>query len=255
MASHKRDTAAGEGTSRVPPVDGAQSEAQGETPTQPLPAPPPPMEIPRDTAHPVPPPFPTDQDLRSAVYLLTQFVATQKQVRASASAGSSEGSGSSRVREFIALSPPEFTGTDQREDPRYFIDQLHRIFRVMHATEKEVFELAAYLSYEGWERSRGSDAPPAIWENFSDAFLDQYLLREIRQARVDQFLALKQGNMSVREYSLHFYSLAKYAPSIVATMRNRIHRFIAGLAPELTEVCATAALQDSMDISRIQAFA
>ncbi|XP_070042741.1 uncharacterized protein [Nicotiana tomentosiformis] len=61
--------------------------------------------------------------------------------------------------------------------------------------------------------------------------------------------------MSVREYSLNFDSLGRYAPSIVATMRDRIHRFIAGLAQELTEAYSTAALHDSMDISQIQAFA
>nr|XP_009802368.1 PREDICTED: uncharacterized protein LOC104247917 [Nicotiana sylvestris] len=37
-------------------------------------------------------------------------------------------------------------------------------------------------------------------------------------------------------------------------MRDKIHRFIAGLALELTEACATAVLQDSVDISQIQAF-
>ncbi|XP_070032397.1 uncharacterized protein [Nicotiana tomentosiformis] len=128
--------------------------------------------------------------------------------------------------------------------------------------EKEVVVLAVFqlrdiaiLWYEGWERSRVCDVPPVSWENFLDAFLDQYLPREIRQARVDQFLDLKKGNMSVREYSLRFYSLARYAPSVVSTMQDRIHRFIAGLALELTEACATAALQDSMDISRIQEFA
>ncbi|XP_070013171.1 uncharacterized protein [Nicotiana sylvestris] len=140
----------------------------------------------------------------------SRLVATQQQARASASAGPFEGFGSSRVQEFIALNPPEFTGTYQRKDLQDFIDQLHRIFRVMHATEKEAVELAAFrlrdisiLWYEGWERSRGCDAPPAIWENLSDAFLDQY------------------------------------APSIVATMRDRIYRFIAGLAPELTEAFPT----------------
>ncbi|XP_070056970.1 uncharacterized protein [Nicotiana tomentosiformis] len=221
--SQRRDTTTGERTSSLPLVDGAQSEAQGEIPTQPLPAPPPPKEIPRDTAHPFPPSLPSDQDLRSAVHLLTQLVATQQQARALASAGSSEGYVSSRLREFIALSPPKFMGTDQREDPQDYIDPLHKICWVMHATEKEAVKLAVFrirdiaiLWYEGWERSRGHDAPPTIWENFSDAFLDQY------------------------------------APSIVATMRDRIHWFIAGLAPELTEACATDALQDSMDITRIQ---
>ncbi|XP_070032016.1 uncharacterized protein [Nicotiana tomentosiformis] len=73
---------------------------------------------------------------------------------------------------------------DQREDPQDFIDQLHRIFRVMNVKEKEAVELAAFQ------------------------LLDIAILW-----------------------------------------------FIAGLAPELTEACATAALQDSMDISQIQAFA
>nr|XP_009785552.1 PREDICTED: uncharacterized protein LOC104233801 [Nicotiana sylvestris] len=188
----------------------------------------------------------------------SRFVATQQQARASASAGPSEGSGSSRVREFIALNPPEFTGTDQREDLQDFIDHLHMIIRVMHATEKEAVKLSAFrlrdiaiFWYEGWEKSRGRYAPPTIWEKFSDVFLDLYLSREIRQTRLNQFLALKQGNMSVREYNLRFDSLERYAPSIVATMRDRVHRFIARLAPELTEACASAALQDRMDISRI----
>ncbi|XP_070045376.1 uncharacterized protein [Nicotiana tomentosiformis] len=115
----------------------------------------------------------------------------------------------------------------------------------MHPTEKEAVDLATF---------RLRDIA-VLWENFSDAFLDQYLPQEIRQARVDHFLALKQGNMSVREYSQRLDSLARYAPSIVATMQERVHKFIAGLALELTEACATATLQDSMDISRIQAFA
>ncbi|XP_070049872.1 uncharacterized protein [Nicotiana tomentosiformis] len=37
-------------------------------------------------------------------------------------------------------------------------------------------------------------------------------------------------------------------------MRDRIHRFISGLALELTEACTTTALHDTMDISMIQAF-
>ncbi|XP_070030884.1 uncharacterized protein [Nicotiana tomentosiformis] len=60
--------------------------------------------------------------------------------------------------------------------------------------------------------------------------------------------------MSVLEYSTSFDSLARYDPYIVATMWDMIHRFIAGLAPELTEACSTTALKDIMDISRIQAF-
>ncbi|XP_033513864.1 uncharacterized protein [Nicotiana tomentosiformis] len=132
----------------------------------------------------------------------------------------------------------------------------------MHASDTESVELASYRLrdvvvhwYETWELSRGTNASPAVWEEFSWAFLRHYLPAEIRQARVDRFLALKQGNMSVREYSLQFDSLARYAPSIVAEMSDRVHRFVVGLGPHLINECFTAALLDGMDISRIQAYA
>nr|XP_016441064.1 PREDICTED: uncharacterized protein LOC107766740 [Nicotiana tabacum] len=82
---------------------------------------------------------------------------------------------------------------------------MYRVLRVMHASVTEAVELASFrlrdvvvLWYEAWERSRGPDAPPAEWEDFSEAFLAHYLPREVREARLDLFLSLKQGDMSVR---------------------------------------------------------
>ena len=76
--------------------------------------------------------------------MLAQLVAAQCQPVAPDVVGPSEGPGSSRVREFLALNPPQFTGTDRREDPQHFVDQLHRIFRVMHPSATELVELAAF---------------------------------------------------------------------------------------------------------------
>nr|XP_009795493.1 PREDICTED: uncharacterized protein LOC104242170 [Nicotiana sylvestris] len=50
--------------------------------------------------------------------------------------------------------------------------------------------------------------------------------------------------MSVREYSLLFNSLERYAPSIVAEISDRVHRFVVGLGPHLINECFTAALLD-----------
>ncbi|XP_070045069.1 uncharacterized protein [Nicotiana tomentosiformis] len=132
----------------------------------------------------------------------------------------------------------------------------------MHASDIKSVELTSYRLrdvavqwYETVELSRGTNASPAVWEEFSVVLLRHYLPVGIRQARVDRFLALKQGNMSVREYSLQFDSLARYAPSIVAERSDPVHRFVVGLGPHLINECFTAALLDSMDISRIQAYA
>ncbi|XP_070041463.1 uncharacterized protein [Nicotiana tomentosiformis] len=139
---------------------------------------------------------------------------------------------------------------------------MYRVLRVMHASVTEAVELASFrlrdvavLWYEAWERSRGPDAPPAEWEDFSEAFLVHYLPREVREARLDQFLSLKQRDMSVRDYSHKFNSLARYAPDIVRTMRARVHHYVDGLGDHLIRDCRVASLSDDVDISRIQAFA
>ncbi|XP_070013727.1 uncharacterized protein [Nicotiana sylvestris] len=67
-----------------------------------------------------------------------------------------------RVRDFINLDPPIFTGADPNEDPHVFINRMQRTLRVMKATATESVELASYRLrdvainwYESWELSRG----------------------------------------------------------------------------------------------------
>lgn len=64
----------------------------------------------------------------------TQLVAAQRQPVAPDITRPFEGPRGSRVREFLALNPSQFTGIDRKEDPQHFVDQLYRIFRVMHAS-------------------------------------------------------------------------------------------------------------------------
>ncbi|XP_070050006.1 uncharacterized protein [Nicotiana tomentosiformis] len=128
-----------------------------------------------------------------------------------------------RVSDFINLDPPVFTGADPNEDPQ--------------------------------ELSRGDDAPPAVWQEFIEGFLHHYLPPDLRWAKVDRFFTLRQGNMSVREYNLQFDSLARYAPTIVVKMEDRVHRFVMGLEPHFFNDCISVSLQPGMDISRIQAYA
>lgn len=186
---------------------------------------------------------------------MASLVAAQAQRQ---NTGAAEKPVSIRVRDFINLDPPVFTRSDPKEDPQTFIDQV----QVMHVSDTEAVELASYwlrdlavLWYDSWERSRGPNPPPAVWKEFSEAFLRHYLPVEIRRARVDKFLNLRQGNMSVREYSMQFDFLARYAPHMVAEMSDRVHMFVNGLGPHLINECTTTSLVYGMDISRIQAYA
>ncbi|XP_059291377.1 uncharacterized protein LOC132044855 [Lycium ferocissimum] len=70
----------------------------------------------------------------------------------------------------------------------------------------------------------GDNAPPAVWREFSDAFILHYLL-------------------------------LRYAPAMVAEMEDSVHRFVAGLGPHLIDACTIGRITHRMDISGIQAYA
>lgn len=67
---------------------------------------------------------------------------------------------------------------------------------------------------------------PISWEGFKVPFLDQFFLLELREAKMQGFILLKQDNMSVREYSLNVTNFWKYAPFMIVDPRTRISKFI-----------------------------
>ena len=86
------------------------------------------------------------------------------------------------------------------------------------------------------------------WEIFKKAFLDLFFPREMREAKVMEFINLHQGCMSVHEYSLKFTKLSEYAPSLVSDPRDEMSLFVTGVSDDLQEECHSAMLHDNMNI-------
>ncbi|XP_060206257.1 uncharacterized protein LOC132633841 [Lycium barbarum] len=232
--------------SATPPPEEAEA-GPSAAPATPVPVP------------PAPQPGADDGTLREAVQLLTQLVAGHV-YRQGAGDDRVDRRDSQRARDFLLCRPPEFSGSKLAEDPQEFIRQMQRTQRLISASETESVELASYRLhdvetnwYESWMLSRGEGAPPAVWGEFTEAFLAHFLPPEVRRARVDRFLLLKQRGRSVMEYSLEFDSLARYAPAYVADMTDRMHRYVIGLDDYLVDSCTVMAAQTGMDIARIQA--
>ena len=61
--------------------------------------------------------------------------------------------------------------------------------------------------------------------------------------------------MSMKEYSLRFNSLSRYAPKVVATIDDKVHQYVDRLDLYLVRDCTIATLNKDIDIARIQAFA
>src|SRR5688572_3403425 len=191
----------------------------------------------------------TNEEFRTALTMLSNVVATQVGRQASTPA--------SRVRDFTRMNPPEFYGSKVDEDPQAFIDEVARVVTIMGVTSEEKAELAAYqlkgvaqIWFEQWKELRGVDVLPT-WEEFKTAFLDHFFPLELREAKMREFMNLRQGSMSVREYALKFTKLSKYASTIIANPRVKMSQFMSGLNDTLVNACRSAMLNTEMDIARL----
>ena len=77
----------------------------------------------------------------------------------------------------------------------------------------------------------------------------------MRELKVEEFINLKQDNMSVAECSLNYSSLSKYAPSLVSYPRDEINRFVTGMANLVRKECRTTMIHDDMTLARLIAYA
>ncbi|XP_049394548.1 uncharacterized protein LOC125858793 [Solanum stenotomum] len=74
----------------------------------------------------------------------------------------------SRIREFQRMNPPNFTGSSVTEDPENFVEELQKVFEIMHVVNTERVELDAYqmkgvsrIWFDQWMKNRVEDAPLA----------------------------------------------------------------------------------------------
>ena len=73
----------------------------------------------------------------------------------------------------------------------------------------------------------------------------------MRKDKVEEFLNLKQGSMTVWEYSLMFVKSSRYVTSLVSNNRDKMSRFLTGIDEDLEEESRATMLHDSMDLSRL----
>lgn len=74
------------------------------------------------------------------------------------------------------------------------------------------------------------------------------------ESNLGKFINLKQGKMSVEEYTLKFSLLPRYYPSVVSSPRDLMNRFMLGVSELVEKEYHTAIMQDNMDISCLWCF-
>ena len=82
------------------------------------------------------------------------------------------------------------------------------------------------------------------WAEFHGLFMRKYFPVTARHAKVQEFLELKQGTMTVMEYVARFAKLARFGDDYVATDMAKVKRFENGLKLSIRGKIVGLRLQD-----------
>ena len=80
--------------------------------------------------------------------------------------------------------------------------------------------------YTQWSDNTVLRGCPVTWDIFKRDFLDRFFPRELREYKVEESINLRQGGMSVLDYSLRFTKFSMYAPSFVSNPKDKMGHFL-----------------------------
>jgi hypothetical protein len=141
--------------------------------------------------------------------------------------------------EFMRGHPPVFAHSSDPMDAEYWLRTVERELHTAQCDDKEKVLYGSRLlrgaTQSWWESYLAIHANPdtITREEFRDSFRHYHVLAGLMTVKKEEFLALKQGSMSVSEYRDRFLQLSRYALEDVNTDAKRQYRFLRGLVDPL----------------------
>jgi hypothetical protein len=140
--------------------------------------------------------------------------------------------------EFMRGHPPVFAHFADPMDAEDWLRTVERELHTAQCNDREVLYGPRQLrgaTQSWWESYLATHAnPEAItWEEFRDNFCRYHVPEGLMIVRKEEFLALKQGHLSVSEYRDKFLQLSHYAPEDVNTDAKKQYHFLEGLVDPL----------------------
>jgi hypothetical protein len=133
-----------------------------------------------------------------------------------------------KLIEFLQTKPPTFGGSVNPLDADDWLRAILRELEPFNYEDRDKVLLATHqltgTTLAWWENycAAAKDPSTITWDEFVEEFRHYHIQEATLKRKVNEFRELRQGNMSVEEYTYQFIELARYAPEKwIRTQRNR----------------------------------
>ncbi|WVZ87096.1 hypothetical protein U9M48_033788 [Paspalum notatum var. saurae] len=156
-----------------------------------------------------------------------------------------------KVEGFIKLRAPTFDYTYDPIKAEDWLREIEKKLDLSTCTDEECVALAVHQligSASAWWESfceTHNDPDSITWEEFTAAFREFFVPKEMMVHKAGEFRNLKQGTMKVQEYVNLFVKMMRYAPDDTKTNEKKQYWFLQGLHPEI-QVFLTAGVYRSL---------
>src|SRR6266511_242701 len=141
--------------------------------------------------------------------------------------------------DFAVTHPPTLAKAEDPLEANSWIHLMESKFELLICTETQKTLFAAHqlrgATASWWAtylamQPTGRQVP---WAEFSVAFRAHHIPSSVMKIKLCEFMALKQGSKTIREYVQVFNDLARYAPNHVETDAKKKECFLEGMNPKL----------------------
>ncbi|XP_012567426.1 uncharacterized protein [Cicer arietinum] len=149
------------------------------------------------------------------------------------------------LNEFRRQDPPKFKGEHDPDKADLWLQEIEKIFEILHCSDNAKVEYATYLMigeaeywWRGAKKMMETNHEELTWEAFKNKFLEKYFPKSARAEKEAQFLKLYQGNLTIAKYAAKFKSLAKHFCYFLNQIDEEYmcERFESGLRYEIKEL-------------------
>lgn len=144
-------------------------------------------------------------------------------------------------KKFLTARPREFHGVLDPIVVSDWIMEMENIFEICKCSEDQKVLYASFMlrrnALHWWNtitESHGKEIMRTmLWDQFKALIYKNFSPKNLIRRLEDEFINLKQGNMSIQRYMADFLMLSRFASVHVSTEERKITRFIEGLNVEI----------------------